>query len=72
MGAIATILPLVLEALKLAPTLVSTGQQVYDGAKAIWDGVSAQEVPTPEQQAQVDAALAESHAALMADSSDQA
>lgn len=72
MGAVATILPLVLEGLKLAPTLISTGQQVYDGAKAIWEGVTAEQAATPEQQAQVDAALAESHAALMAATEDQA
>ena len=58
MGAIATILPLVLEALKLAPTLVSTGAQVVAGAQQIWTGVTSDHVPTTAEQAQYDAALA--------------
>jgi len=64
MGMVATILPLVLEALKAAPQLVSTGREVIEGAKQIWDGVTAEEPATPDQQAQVDEALRVAHEAL--------
>jgi hypothetical protein len=61
---IATILPLVLEALKMAPQLVSTGREVVDGAKQIWAAVTAENPPTADQQAEYDAALDAAHRAL--------
>lgn len=64
MGTVATILPLVLEALRVAPTLVSTGKEVVEGVRQIWAGVTAEEPATSDQQAQVDEALRAAHEAL--------
>jgi hypothetical protein len=72
MGAITTILPLVLEAFKLVPSLVAAGQQVYDGAKQIWAGVTSEDAPTPEQQAEYDAAEQAAFNALMESTKDVA
>ena len=57
MGAVAAILPLIIQALALVPTLTSTAQDVIDGVEKIWSGVTAEEDPTPEQMAQYQAAL---------------
>lgn len=70
MGAVATILPLVLEAFKLAPSLISTGKDVYEGAKQIWEGVSSEHIPTPEEQAKYDDAEKEAFEALMKSTDD--
>lgn len=57
MGAVATILPLVLQALALVPRLTTMTQDVIEGVQKIWDGVTANEDPTPEQMAEYQAAL---------------
>lgn len=66
MGAVAIYLPIILEALSHIPMLINTGQQVVDAVEEIWDGVTAEEAPTEEQQAQVDEALRVAHEALQA------
>ena len=70
MGAVAVILPLVLEALKMVPTLVTTGKQVYDGVKSIWEGVTSQHTPTPEEQKAYDDAMEVAFQALMRSTED--
>ena len=72
MGMVATVLPLILEAFKLAPQLVSTGRQVVEGAKQIWESVTAEEPPTPEQRKAYDDAEAAAFAALMKSTEDVA
>lgn len=72
MSMVATVLPLILEAFRLAPQLVSTGRQVVEGAKQIWESVTAEEPPTPEQRAEYDAAEAAAFAALMKSTEDVA
>ena len=69
---VATILPLVIEAFKLAPQLISTGREVVEGAKQIWESVTAEDPPTAEQRQQYDAAEAEAFAALMKSTEDVA
>lgn len=72
MGTIALALPLVLQALELAPKLISGGQRVYDGAKAIWDGATSDEAPTAAQQQQYDDAERAAFNALMESTKDVA
>lgn len=72
MGAIATILPLVLEAFKLAPTLINAGSQVIEGARQIWNSVAAEDPPTPEQQKTYDDAERAAFEALMESTKDVA
>lgn len=66
---VAVILPLVLEALKLAPTLVTEGPKVIAGAKQVWEGVTSEHVPTADEQAQYDAALAAAQSQFEKDAS---
>lgn len=61
---VAAILPLVLQALKLAPGFIQTGGEIIEGAQKIWNGVTAEQPPTPDQQAEYDRALQEAHDAL--------
>jgi hypothetical protein len=70
MGAVAMILPLVLQGLTLVPSLVSTGKQVYDGVKDIWEGVTAENPPTAEEQKQYDDAMEVAFQALMKSTDD--
>jgi K+/H+ antiporter YhaU regulatory subunit KhtT len=72
MGMVATILPLVIEAFKLAPQLIDGGRTVIDSAKKIWETVTAEEEPTPEQRRQYDEAEAAAFAALMQSTADVA
>lgn len=72
MGMVATILPLILEAFRLAPQLVSTGEAVIEGAKQIWESVTSEEPPTPAQRQQYDDAEAAAFAALMRSTDDVA
>ncbi len=70
MGAVAMILPLVLQGLELVPSLVSTGKQVYDGVREIWEGVTSEHTPTPEEQKQYDDAMEVAFQALMKSTDD--
>ena len=70
MGAITAILPLVIEAFKLAPSLVEGGSRVYEGAKEIWYGITADEAPTTEQKATYEAAELAAFNALMKSTDD--
>lgn len=70
MGAIVTILPLVLEGLKLVPTLVKGGVEVYKGIEQVWEGVTKGESPTPEQQKQYDDAMEKAFNELMQSTDD--
>lgn len=72
MGMVATVLPLIIEAFKLAPQMVSAGRQVVEGAKQIWESVTAEEPPTPEQRKAYDDAEAAAFAALMKSTEDVA
>lgn len=59
-----TVLGAVIEIVRHAPQLISAGQQAVEGAQKVWDAVTAEHPPTPEQQAEYDQALQEAHDAL--------
>ena len=56
---IAGMIPVLLEILQAAPGIVSSVEK-------LWEMVKANEAPTPEQQAQIDAALDAAHKELQA------
>jgi hypothetical protein len=70
MGEVAMILPLVLQGLELVPKLTSTGKDVYDGVRSIWEGVTTENPPTPEEQKQYDDAMEVAFQALMKSTDD--
>lgn len=72
MGAVATALPWILGAIEMAPTLIRSGRKAYDGAVAIWEAVTANEDPTPEQRQQYTTAREAAFAALMKSTADVA
>jgi hypothetical protein len=57
MGLIVELLPILVGLLEQAP-------QVVDSVEQIWNLATSKEAPTPDQQAQIDAALEEAHKAL--------
>jgi hypothetical protein len=57
-------IPLVIELVKYAPTLIKGGMEIIDAAQDMWVTLTAEEPPTPEQQAEFDAALEAAHHAL--------
>lgn len=59
-----SILGTVIEIIKAAPQLVQAGKDAVEGAQKIWDAVTSENPPTPEQQAEYDLALQEAHDAL--------
>lgn len=60
MGAVITaILPVLLQLLEETPTLIADVKQA-------WTLLTANNPPTPDQQAQIDAALEDAHKALQA------
>lgn len=70
MGMVASVLPLILEAFKLAPQMIEGGKDIVDAGKKIWETVTAEEEPTPDQRQQYDDAEAEAFAALMKSTED--
>jgi hypothetical protein len=70
MSAVSTILPLVLESLKLIPSLVSGGQMVYDGVKEIWEGVTSDNPPNEEEKKKYDDAMEKAFEELMKSTED--
>lgn len=66
MPALAVVLPLILQLLEMAPGFIASGRKLIDAAEAMWDDVTSEEEPTPEEQAQYAAALDASHAAFQA------
>ena len=59
MGVVEILLPALLQALSQVPSLVAE-------VEALWSAASAQQPPTADQQAQIDAALEAAHKALQA------
>ena len=63
---IATLLPLVVQRLRMAPTLISGAEDFVAAIESAWGVATATAAPTAAEQAQYDAALASAHAALQA------
>lgn len=70
MNTIAIVLPLILEVVKLAPKVVNGGMMMYNAAQTMWEGVTADAPPTPEQQKQYDDAMEVAYLALMESTDD--
>lgn len=71
-GIIASVLPLLVETMRVAPQMVEGGKKVFESAKEIWATITAEEEPTPEQRQEYDDAEAAAFAALMESTQDVA
>ena len=63
---IATILPLIVQLLGMAPQIISGAEDFVSGIEKAWGVASSNTAPTADEQAQYDAALAAAHTALQA------
>lgn len=63
---IASLLPLLLQALAAAPKVLAAVPGIIDGVQQIWAVATADEPPTHAQQTEYDRALEEAHRALQA------
>jgi hypothetical protein len=60
----AAALAFVVELIKYAPQIKDGAEDIIEGAKQVWAGLTAETPPTDQQQAEYDAALKAAHEAL--------